>query len=130
MSLIRTIERPYVYTFYVFVRSFTYEWSAVTVMGVFQCILIEGLVCGVALVTGHTPLVISKPAVIIGGLVVYAITGYVLTRKHRWLRYKPEFDGYSDAKRKMASAAVWGSFVLTSLVGIAVIKKAIGAPAW
>jgi hypothetical protein len=125
MSLLRSIEKSYVYTFYVLVQFFTDEWRAALVMGVFQGILIEGLVCSVALGTGHTPLSITRPVVIIGGLVIYAITHYVLVRKHRWQRYEPEFKRYSKAKRTMASTAVWGGFALTSLVGIALIKEAI-----
>jgi hypothetical protein len=125
MSLLQSIEKPYVFTFYVFVKFFTDEWRAVVVMTVFQAILIGGLVCGVALVTGHAPVLIPKSVLIIGGLAVYALTQFVLIRKQRWLRYKPEFERYSNTKRTTASIAVWTGLVLTSLAGIALIKAAI-----
>jgi len=52
--------------FYVIARFFVDEWRAVVVMSVFQSILIEGLVCGVALAMGHTPLLIPKLTLAVG----------------------------------------------------------------
>jgi hypothetical protein len=125
MTVLRCIEKPYVCVFYVLVKFFGDEWRAVLVMSLFQGILIGALVCGVALVTGHTPLLIPKLTLAVGTLFVYAITPYVFVRKARWHRYKAEFDRYSRAKSKMASVAVWCGFVLATYAGISVIKAAI-----
>jgi TctA family transporter len=94
-------------------------------MTVFQTIFIGGLVCGAALVTGHTPLLISKPTLVIVTLVVYAITQYLLVRKHWWQVYKPEFDRYPKAKSNIASTVVWGGFVMAGFAGISLIKTAL-----
>jgi hypothetical protein len=123
MTVLQCIEKPYVYVFYVLVEFFVDEWRAVLVMTVFQGILIGGLVCGVALVTGHTPLLIPKLTLAVGTLVVYAVTQYVLVRRVQ--RYKAEFDQYSRAKSKMASVAVWCGFVLATYAGISLIKSVI-----
>jgi len=123
MTLVRWIEKPYYYVFYVIARFFVDEWRAVVVMSVFQSILIEGLVCGVALAMGHTPLLIPKLTLAVGALIVYAITQHVLVRKLH--RYKTEFDRYPKAKSKKASVAVWCGFVLATYAGISVIKAAI-----
>jgi hypothetical protein len=70
MTLLHCIGKPYFYIFYVITKFFVDEWRAVLVMSVFQSILILGLVCVVALVTGRTPLLIPKLTLAIGTLVV------------------------------------------------------------
>ena len=76
MSLVRCIAKPYVYTFYVLVKFFIDEWRASLVMCVFQFLIIAGLVCGVALATGHTPLLISKTNLGLVTLIIYALTQF------------------------------------------------------
>src|ERR1700730_8555176 len=120
MPLVQSIEKPYYYVFYVIAKFYVQEWAAVLVMTVFQSILILGLVCGVALDTGHTPLLIPKLTLVVETLVVYAITQNVLVGKRH--RDKAEVDLYSRAKSKMASVAVWCGFVLATYGGISLIK--------
>jgi hypothetical protein len=128
MYLIRRMEKVYVYIFYVLVKYFIYEWSAALVISVFQFIVVMGVVCGVALVTSHTPLSIPKLAGAIVYLVIYAVTQFALVRGHRWRRFQAEFEQYSKTKSHRARMAVWAGVEITSLGGIAIIKAAIGAP--
>lgn len=127
MNLVQWIERVYVYIFYVFVKSFINEWWAVTVMTVVESAVIMGLVCGVFLITGHTPMSIPTAATLIGYLVIYAITLFVLMRKHRWRRYEAEFKQYSKTKSSWASIAVWSGVVLSFMAALDIVKTAIGA---
>jgi hypothetical protein len=127
MSLIRWIERPYVYIFYVLIKSLRDEWRAALVLNVLQFTVITGIACGVALITGHRPISIPKPAVLVECIAVYAITHSVLTRKHRWRQFEVEFEQYSKTKSDWARIGVWVGVVTTFLVGVAIIKTAIGA---
>src|ERR1700690_3092181 len=112
MYLIRRIEKVYGYIFYVFVKYFTYEWSAALVISVLQFIVVMAVVCGIALVTNHTPLSISKLAVVIVSLVIYEVTQVVLVRGHRWRRFEAEFEQFSKTKSLRATMAVWTGLVV------------------
>jgi hypothetical protein len=128
MDLIRRIEKVHAYIFYVFVRDFTNEWGAALVISVLQFIMVLGVVCGVALVTKHTPLSIPKLVAAIVYFAIYVVTQFFLVRGHWWRRFQAEFEQFSKTKSDGARMAVWAGVVVTSLGGIAIIKIAIGAP--
>jgi hypothetical protein len=125
MSLIRWIEKPYVYIFYVLLRFYVDEWRATLVMCVFQFLIIGGLVCAIALATGHSLLLISKSTLVVVAIVIYALTQIVLVRGHLWKRYKSEFDQYSRAKSRIATIAVWVGIVVVSVASVSLIKTVV-----
>lgn len=132
MSLLRRLEKIYVFTFYVMYRCATsfgnQEWgegNAVFAMGLLQFLLLSELICGIALLTGHTPFVPSKPAVLLGLTAILILTHSLLVRKHQWLPYKLEFEQYAKGKHFLASLGV-GILMTTALLGIVIIKVAIG----
>ena len=132
MSLLRWFGKIYVFTFYVtykFASSFNNEnyaeENAVFLMGLLQFTLCVELVCGVALLTGKTPITLPKItllAILSGGLL---LTYLVLVKKHQWFRYKIEFEMYSRRKHFLASLGV-GFVVVAAFVGIGLVKRAIG----
>jgi hypothetical protein len=126
MFLIQRLERVYVYIFYVFVKSFADEWWAASVMALIEYLAIMGLVCGAALIGGHTPMAIPKVAVASGYFVTFAITAFALIRRNRWRRYKAEFEQYSKTKSTWARIAVWTGVLVTFLAAVDIIKMAIG----
>jgi uncharacterized membrane protein YphA (DoxX/SURF4 family) len=133
VSLLRSSERVYAFTFYVMYRCATsfgnQEWgegNAVFAMGLLQFMLLSEVVCGIALLTGHTPLVPSKAAVLLGLTAILMFTYFLLVRKHQWLRYKPTFETYSRKKHFLASLGV-GLLVAVAFLGIGIVKQAIGA---
>jgi hypothetical protein len=132
VSLLRSIVKIYVFTFYVQYRCATSfgnsEWgegNAVFGMALLQGILISELICGIALLTGYTPIAFPKLAVISGYSFLLLFTYLTLVRKHQWLPYKSEFEQYSKGKHFIASLGV-GILMAVALLGIAIIKDAIG----
>ena len=127
MHVMQRIEKVYVYIFFVFVKSIIDEGWAVVVMTLIQSVVVMGLACSIALATGHTPISIPKVATVIGYFVIYAITRFILIRRHRWRRYEAEFEQYSKTKANWARIAVWSGVVVTILAGVDIVKTAIGA---
>jgi uncharacterized membrane protein YuzA (DUF378 family) len=122
----------YAFTFYVtykFASSFNSQnWAeenAVFLMGLLQFALLVESVCGVALLTGKTPIAFPKIAVLVGLAAVLLLTYFVLVKKHQWLRYKLEFENYSRRKLFFASLGV-GIVIAAAFLGIGIIKDAIG----
>jgi len=133
MSLLRRLEKIYIFTFYVQYRCATsfgnQEWgegNAVFGMAILECFLLLELISGVALVTGRTPISFPKLGVALGFAVVSLVTYLTLVRKHQWLPYKSEFERYPKRKHFLASLAV-GILMVAALLGIGVIKAAIGS---
>jgi hypothetical protein len=134
VSILLRLEKLYAFAFYVQYRICTTrfgseEWgeqNAVFMMGLFQCFLLSELICGVALLTGHTPIAFPKLATLIGLAAILLFTHRVLVHKHQWLRYKPEFEQYPRRKHFLASLSV-GAIMAAAFLGIGIIKKAIGA---
>jgi hypothetical protein len=131
MSLFRWFGKIYVFTFYVtykFASSFNNEnWAeenAVFLMGLLQFTLFIELVCGVALLTGKTPIAVPKISVLVGLAAVLVLTYFVLVKKHQWFRYKAEFEKYSRRKHFFASLGV-GIVVIVAFLGIGLVKEAI-----
>jgi hypothetical protein len=122
MTLIRSIEKSYVYTFYVFIKFLPEEWAAITLLTVFQVALTANLISGIAWAAGHPLLHVSKLEEIVLILCVYLFAHFTLIRRHRWRRYKPEFEKYSKAKQRIGSIAVWGGLALTIVVSIVVVS--------
>jgi hypothetical protein len=125
MRFVQSLEKPYVYVFYVLKKFFIDDWRAALVMTVFQAIIIGGVVCGVALAAGYSSLLVPKITLVLGTLGIYGITQYMFVRKARLQRYRAEFDGYSSARSNMASIAVWVGFVLVAFAGVSLIKAVI-----
>ena len=73
-ALLLFLEKAYSYIFFVLMSFFIDEWRALLVMVVGQCIALGALICGVAIVAGHTPLLIPKPTLALGCLIVYGMT--------------------------------------------------------
>ena len=133
MSVLRRLEKIYAFVFYVQYKCATafgsQEWgeqNAVFAMATFEYILWLELLSAVALIAGHTPISFPKFGVALGYGVALLITHFTLVRKGRWLPYKSEFERYSKRKHFFASLAV-GILMALALLGIAVIKTAIGA---
>jgi len=135
VSILRWLKKAYVFTFYVMYRwagSFgNQEWgeqNAVFLMGILQSTLLIELICGIALLTKRTPIVFSKPLVLLGLAVILLLTYFLLARKHQWSRLKPEFERYSRRQHFFASLGV-GILVAAVLLGIGIVKIAIGGGA-
>jgi hypothetical protein len=132
VSLLRRLKKIYVFTFYVQYKcaaSFgNREWgegNAVFAMSLLQSMLLLECICGIALLTGHTPIAIPKLSVIVGYAVILLVTYFLLVRKHQWLPYKLEFEQYSKRRHFLSSLGV-GILVATSFLGIGLVKDAIG----
>jgi hypothetical protein len=132
MSLLRWLEKAYVFTFYVIYRwasSFgNQKWgeqNAVFLMGILQSALLIEFICGIALLTRRTPISFSKPLVLIGLTTILLLTYFLLIRRHQWLRFKPEFETYSRRKHFLASLGV-GILMAVAFLGIGIVKHAIG----
>ncbi|HXC11050.1 MAG TPA: hypothetical protein VNV61_19100 [Steroidobacteraceae bacterium] len=134
VSILLRLEKLYAFAFYVQYRICTTrfgseEWgeqNAVFMMGLFQCFLLLELICGVALLTGHTPIAFPKLATLIGLAAILLFTHRVLVHKHQWLRYKSEFEQYPRRKHFFASLGI-GAIMAVAFLGIGIVKKAIGA---
>ena len=125
-ALLLFLEKAYSYIFFVLMSFFIDEWRALLVMVVGQCIALGALICGVAIVTGHTPLLIPKLTLALGCLIVYGMTT-ILIHQRRWLGYKEEFKKCSKKKRKAVNIAVWCLIVVVTVAGVGTIKDATGA---
>jgi cytochrome c biogenesis protein CcdA len=132
VSLLRLLEKAYVFTFYVQYRCATsfgnQKWgvgNAVFGMALLQFLLLSELICGIALLAGHTPFVPSRLVVLFGSAVILMLTHFLLIRRHQWLRFKPEFEAYSRRKHFLASLSV-GILMAVALLGIGIVKHAIG----
>lgn len=133
VSLLRRFEKIYVFTFYVQYRCATSfgnqawgEGNAVFGMALLEYFLLLELICGIALLTGRTPIAFPKLGVALGYTLVLLLAYFALVRKHQWLRYKSEFEQYSRGKHFLASLGV-GILMAAALLGIGVIKAAIGS---
>jgi hypothetical protein len=127
-------KKAYVFTFYVQYRCATAfccskwgEENAVLGMGLLQAMLILEAVAAIALLTGRIPLVVPKTAVVLGYLFLLLFTYLLLVRKRQWRPYKVEFERYSKRKHFFASLAV-GMLMVLALLGLGVLKRAIGGP--
>jgi hypothetical protein len=131
MSVLRWLGKIYAFTFYVtykFTSSFNNQnWAeenAVFLMGLLQFALLVEIACGVAVLTGRTPIVFSKVAALIGMAAVLLLTYFMLVKRRQWIRYKLEFESYTRRKRFYGSLAV-GIVVAAAFLGIEIVKYAI-----
>jgi hypothetical protein len=133
VSLLRWFQRIYIFTFYVMYRCATtrfgsQEWgeqNAVFAMSLLQYMLLTELICGIALLTGHTPIIVPKLMVLFGAAVLLMLTYFPLVRKHQWLPFKAEFERYPRGKHFLASLGV-GILMAAAFLGVTIVKKAIG----
>jgi hypothetical protein len=95
-------------------------------MSILQMALLFELIGSIALLTGHTPLIIPKWVAALGYLLILLFTYLVMVRKHQWLPYKAQFEQYSRRKHFLASLSV-GILMVAILVGLGVVKRAIYA---
>jgi hypothetical protein len=130
---LRRLKKIYAFIFYVQYRCATFIGSeksgaenAVFGMSILQTALILELICSIAMLTGHTPIVIPKWGAALGYLLILLFTYLVMVRKHRWLPYKAEFEQYSQRKHFLASLSV-GILMAAIIVGLGVVKYAIYA---
>jgi hypothetical protein len=133
MSFSQRVAKIYAFTFYVQYRCATSfgnndwgEGNAVFGMALLQCFILLELVSGAALLLGRTPIVFPKLTVVLGFALFALFTHWTLVRKRQWLPHKAEFEQYAKRKHFWASLAV-GILMLMALLGIGVIKAAIGA---
>jgi hypothetical protein len=131
MVLLRWLRKAYFFIFYVQVRCASSfgntkraEENAVYGMTILQIFLIADAICGIALLTDHTPLVIPKLWTVAGALLILLFTYAVILRNHRWPSYKAEFAQYPGRKHFFASLAV-GVLMAASVATMAWVRRAI-----
>jgi len=132
MAKLRWLKKAYFFTFYIQYRCATsfghFEWgegNAIFGMALLLAMLILEVVCAVALMAHHTPVHFPKVAVVLGYALLLLFLYSTLVRKHQWLVYKTEFEGYSRRKHFFLSLGV-GVMMAVALIGISVIKDGIG----
>jgi hypothetical protein len=132
MVLLRWLRKAYFFIFYVQVRCASSfgnakraEENAVYGMAILQIILILDAICGIALLTGHAPIVIPKLWTVAGALSILLFTYAVFfIRNHRWLSYKAEFAQYPRRKHFFASLTV-GILMAGSIAAMGLLRRAI-----